>query len=99
MGDRFELGGFLLERCGRQVGVGRVFVGEMWATGSSWEGFRWRDVSDRFELGGFSLERLRRHVPIGTVNMEYCDQCTARLRSCALQLFNTPTSEQNNTLT
>jgi hypothetical protein len=73
VGDRLELGGFLQ--------VGKVLVGEMWATGSSWEGF------------------LGRHVPIGTVNMEHCDQCTARLRSCALQLFNTPTSEQNNTLT
>jgi hypothetical protein len=79
VGDRFELGGFSLDRCGPQVRVGRVVVGEMWATGSSWEGFRWRDVGDRFgsegfrwrdvgdrfELGGFSLERCGRQVRVG----------------------------------
>jgi hypothetical protein len=55
--DRFELGGFLLERCGRQVQVGSDFVGEIWVTGSSWEGFLWRDMGDRFKLGGISLDR------------------------------------------
>jgi hypothetical protein len=37
VGNRFELGGLLLERCGRQVPVRRVFVGEMWTTGSDRE--------------------------------------------------------------
>ena len=55
VGDRFELGGFSLDRCRRQFRVGRVFVGEMWAvnrvgkvvvgemwtTGSGSDGFRW----------------------------------------------------------
>jgi hypothetical protein len=86
VGDRFELGGFLLERCRRQIWIGRVVVEElwvtaglnresccwrdvgdrfrsgrvnireMWATGSSWEGFRWRDVDNRFGLGGLLLK-------------------------------------------
>jgi hypothetical protein len=67
VGDRFELGRFSLERCGKQVRVERVVVGEMWATGSSWEGFCWIDVGDRFELGGFSLDRCGRQVGVGRV--------------------------------
>jgi hypothetical protein len=90
--DRFQMGHFLLERCGQQVPIGRVNIGEeMWTTGSSSEGFRWRDVDNRFASGELTLERCERDV----LNR----QCTARLRSCALQLFNTPTSERNNTLT
>jgi hypothetical protein len=56
-----------LERCGRQVRVGRVVVGEMWATGSRWEGCSWRDVGDRFELKGFSLEICGGQVRVGRV--------------------------------
>jgi hypothetical protein len=37
VGDRFEFRVISLERCGPQVRVGRVFVGEMWVTGSSSE--------------------------------------------------------------
>ena len=53
MGDRFKLKGFLLERCGRQVKVGRVFV--------------WRDMGDRFKFGVFLLERCGRQIWVGTV--------------------------------
>jgi hypothetical protein len=91
VGDRFESGELLLERCGQQIPIRRVNIGEMWATGSSWEGFRWRDVGDRFRSGELTLERRERHV--------FNRQCTARLRSCALQLFNTPMSKRNNILT
>ena len=59
MGDRFELGVISFDQCGRQVRVGMVFVGEMCVTGSSWEGFSWRDVGRRFELEVISLERFR----------------------------------------
>jgi hypothetical protein len=65
VGDRFRSGQFSSERCGRQIPMKRVNIGEIWATGLSSEGFRWRDVDDRFEFGGFSL----RHVPIGRVNI------------------------------
>jgi hypothetical protein len=67
VGHRFELGGFLLERCGQQVQVRSAFVGEMWTTGSSWEGFSWRDVGDRLEFEVFSLERCGRQVQVGRV--------------------------------
>jgi hypothetical protein len=36
-------------------------------TGSSSEGFRWRDVGDRFEFERFSLERCGRQVQVRTV--------------------------------
>lgn len=39
MGDRFEFRVISFERCGPQVRVTRVFVGEMGTTGSSWECF------------------------------------------------------------
>jgi hypothetical protein len=39
VGNRFGSGQFSLERCGQQVRVGSDFVGWMWVTGSSWEGF------------------------------------------------------------
>jgi hypothetical protein len=78
VGDRFGSGWLLFERYGRQVRVRRVFDGEMWATGSSSDGFRremWatdsgqdgccsRDVDDRFEFGGFSMGRCGRQIRI-----------------------------------
>jgi hypothetical protein len=67
VGDRFELGRFLLDNCGREVLIGRVVVEDLLAKGSSWEGFCWRDVDDRFGLGGLLLERCGRQVPIGRV--------------------------------
>jgi hypothetical protein len=36
--------------------MGRVAVGEMWVTGSSWEGFCWIDVGHRFGSGELLLE-------------------------------------------
>jgi hypothetical protein len=83
VGDKFQSGEFSLERCGRkipitgeltlercrrQVPIGRVFVGEMWATGSDWEGCCWRIVGDRFRSWQFSLERCGRQIPIRRVN-------------------------------
>jgi hypothetical protein len=50
VGDRFELGGFSLERCGRQVRVGRVFVREIQETGSEQDIFHSRDVGCSFRL-------------------------------------------------
>jgi hypothetical protein len=44
-----------------------VVVGEMWATGSSWECFVWRDMGDRFEFEVFSLERCGQQIRVGTV--------------------------------
>jgi hypothetical protein len=38
----------------------------MWTTGSSREGFCWRNVDDRFELGGFLLERCGPQVSVGS---------------------------------
>jgi hypothetical protein len=56
-----------LERCGPQVQVGSDFVGEMWVTGLSWEGFRWKTVGDRFKLGVFRLDRYGQQVQVGRV--------------------------------
>jgi hypothetical protein len=67
VGHRFELGEFLLKRCGRQVEVASDFVGKMWVTGSNWEGFGWRDAGDRFEFEVYSLERCGRQVQVGRV--------------------------------
>jgi hypothetical protein len=39
----------------------------MWVTGSSWEGYRWRDAGHRFELGGFLLDRCGTQVQVGRV--------------------------------
>jgi hypothetical protein len=67
VGDRFELGGFSLERCRRQIWIGRVVVEELWATGLNRESYCWRDVGDRFRSGELTLERCGRQVRVGRV--------------------------------
>jgi hypothetical protein len=82
VGDRFELGGLLLDRCGRQVRVGRVFVGEMWAAVSDLFPIdikkyvaklterrfcKWRDGGERFGSGELSMEICGQQVQVGKV--------------------------------
>jgi hypothetical protein len=48
------------------VRVGRVVVGDIWATGSNWEGC-WRDVGDRFRSELLLLERCGQYDRMGRV--------------------------------
>ena len=59
-----------MERCGGHVRVTTVFVGKMKATGSSWEGFRWRNAGDRFGCRVISFNTCEPQVRVRRVFVE-----------------------------